>query len=86
VPQSHPFIERLIGTIRHECLDTMLFWTATDLHLKLNAFQDYYNTHRTHASLDGRPPTETPECKAASFESYRWKKHCRGLYQTPIAA
>src|SRR5215831_17442275 len=31
VPLSHPFVERLIGTIRRECLDQLLFWTAADL-------------------------------------------------------
>src|SRR5262249_18263127 len=82
VPQSHPFIERLIGTVRRECLDQMLFWTATDLEQKLNSFQEYYNKYRTHSALEGRPPIETPERKNASFESYRWKRHCRGLYQT----
>src|SRR5215472_3051835 len=41
VPWSHPFIERLIGTIRRECLDRLLFWTATDLELKLLSFRDY---------------------------------------------
>jgi putative transposase len=30
-PLSHPFVERLIGTIRRECLDRTLFWTADDL-------------------------------------------------------
>src|SRR2546425_7640170 len=35
VPLSHPFVERLIGTIRRECLDRTLFWTAADLELKL---------------------------------------------------
>jgi hypothetical protein len=30
-PRSHPFVERLIGTIRRECLDSTLFWTAADL-------------------------------------------------------
>jgi len=30
VPLSHPFVERLIGTIRRECLDRTLFWTAAD--------------------------------------------------------
>jgi putative transposase len=30
VPLSHPFIERLIGTIRRECLDQSLFWTTKD--------------------------------------------------------
>jgi hypothetical protein len=28
VPLSHPFVERLIGAIRRECLDRLLFWTA----------------------------------------------------------
>jgi hypothetical protein len=31
VPQSHSFVERLIGTIRRECLDHTLFWNAPDL-------------------------------------------------------
>jgi tetratricopeptide (TPR) repeat protein len=31
VPLSHPFVERLIGTIRRECLDRTLFWTAAVL-------------------------------------------------------
>jgi hypothetical protein len=39
VPLSHPFVERLIGTIGHECLDRTLFWTTADLELKLLDFQ-----------------------------------------------
>lgn len=31
VPLSHPFVERLIGTIRREFLDHVLFWSAADL-------------------------------------------------------
>jgi hypothetical protein len=31
VPLSHPFVERLIGTVRREYLDRILFWTTTDL-------------------------------------------------------
>ena len=61
VPLSHPFVERLIGTIRRECLDRVLFWTAADLEMKLLDFQRYYNGHRTHAGLEGR----TPEPRAA---------------------
>ena len=56
VPLSHPFVERLIGTIGRECLDRTLFWTAADLEMKLLDFQHYYNGHRTHAGLDGRTP------------------------------
>jgi hypothetical protein len=56
VPLSHPFAERLIGTIRRECLDRTLFWTAADLEGKLLDFQRYFNGYRTHAGLDGHAP------------------------------
>ena len=49
--RSHPFVERLIGTIRREYLDRNLFWTTADLETKLLDFQHYYNGHRTHAGL-----------------------------------
>jgi len=35
VAMSHPFVERLIGMLRRECLDRMLFWSAPDLKRKL---------------------------------------------------
>jgi transposase InsO family protein len=88
VPLSHPFVERLIGTIRRECLDRTLFWTAADLETKLHDFQRYYNGHRAHAGLDGRTPeaSTNPAGVRASVRSYRWQPHCHGLYQTPMAA
>src|SRR5207249_3577159 len=42
VPVSHPFVERLIGTLRREYLDRMFFWNALDLEQKLQAFCVYY--------------------------------------------
>ena len=87
-PLSHPFVERLIGTIRRECLDRTRFWTAADLESKLLDFQRYYNGHRTHAGLDGRTPEPCadPSSGRADVRSYRWQSHCRGLYQTRMAA
>ena len=85
VPLSHPFVERLIGTLRRECVDQMLFWSASDLEHKLVAFQDFYNSHRAHGSLDGWTPIPTRQ-DVAMLDHYRWEEHCRGLYQTPIAA
>ena len=35
------------------------------------AFQDYFNTHRSHAALKGQTPIETPESKSVDFKSYR---------------
>jgi transposase InsO family protein len=58
VPLSHPFTERLIGTIRREFLDHLMFWNARDLERKLEDFQHYYNHHGVHASLEGKPPAE----------------------------
>jgi hypothetical protein len=88
VPLSHPFVERLIGTMRREYLDRTLFWTSVDLEDKLLEFRNYYNMHRTHTSLEGRTPDQDTSVSRlpADLHSYRWQPHCRGLYQTPVAA
>src|SRR5215831_21184919 len=77
---------KINSALRRECLDRLLFWTAIDLETKLIAFKDYYNGHRSHSGLKGKTPIETFESKGASLRSYRWRQHCRGLYQTPMAA
>jgi len=89
VPVSHPFVERLIGTIRREFLDQMLFWNSLDLERKLGEFQYYYNQKRVHASLGGDTPAEVagePETQCAKINDFRWQTHCRGLVQLPLAA
>ena len=88
-PRSHPFIERLIGTIRREFLDHTLFWNTVDLERKLEIFKDYYNRSRTHASLDGNTPAEISGDRVtqpAPLHTYVWEKHCSGLFQLPVAA
>src|SRR5229473_4674703 len=83
VPLSHPFVERLIATIRREYLDHMLFWTSADLELD---FRTYFNHHRTHHSREGRTPHMPVSPPVANLRSFRWQPHYRGLYQTPVAA
>src|SRR5439155_7145635 len=56
VPVSHPFVERLIGTIRREILDHVLISNAIDLERKLEEFRNYYNDNRVHQSLSGSTP------------------------------
>ncbi len=89
LPISHPFVERLIGTIRREYLDFVPFWTARDLERKLLTFKEFYNDRRCHYALGG----DTPGAKAGKrrpkvldLHSYRWRSHCRGLYHLPVAA
>jgi transposase InsO family protein len=89
MPRSHPFVERLIGTLRREYLDQTLFWNRRDLERKLEDYQAYYNHHRCHSGLAGATPADRngiPAPPAAQFESYTWKPHCQGLFQTPTAA
>jgi transposase InsO family protein len=86
VPLSHPFVERLIGTIRREYLDHMLFWTTADLENKLLDFRIYFNNDRTHTSLQGQTPDTPVSRPAADLRSFRWQPHCRKLYHTPVAA
>jgi len=89
VPLSHPFVERLIGTVRREYLDHVPFWTTRDLRRKLRQFEEYYNRDRVHRGLGGAIPDPRPaksERKITRLDNYRWKSCCRGLYQLPIAA
>lgn len=89
VPVSHPFVERLIGTIRREYLDRVFFWNALDLARKLNEFSNYYNEHRVHRSLAGITPANRAGASSppyASLYQHAWRPHCRSLFQIPVAA
>ena len=89
VPVSHPFVERLIGTIWREFLDQVLFWTAGDLEGKLADFQAYYNAARRHAALEGHTPltfASRHTAVPADLNRVRWVSHCRDLVQLPAAA
>jgi putative transposase len=86
VPLSHPFVERVIGTVRRELLDHIPFWGARDLERKLRNFRDYYNHGRVHASLKGVTPICSTDRSVIALDDYRWRSHCRGLYQLPAAA
>ncbi len=48
-----------------------------------------YNDNRTHRSLNGATSAERagrPSPPRANFAEYPWRRHCRGLFQTPVAA
>jgi transposase InsO family protein len=88
-PLSHPFVERLIGTLRREYLDHLLFWNAVDLEKKLAEFRVYFNRYRVHSSLSGDTPAEFSKdalTTQAELDNFRPQGHCRGLYQLPVAA
>ncbi|MCC7508472.1 MAG: transposase, partial [Planctomycetes bacterium] len=49
-------MERVIGTIRRECLDHMIVFGEKHLREVLKEYVTYYNTSRTHLSLEGDCP------------------------------
>lgn len=88
-PVSHPFVERLIGTVRRELLDHVPFWGNKDLERKLTMYTTYYNQHRTHQGIGGQSPCLLQKESAipiANINQYAWESHCRGLFQLPVAA
>ena len=56
-PWQNPFAERLIGTIRRECLDHVIVLNERHLRRILTSYFDYYHRYRVHQSL-------TMECPA----------------------
>jgi transposase InsO family protein len=56
-PCQNGYVERLIGTVRRECLDRVLIFGESHLRHVLSAYAAYYNEVRTHLALDKDAPT-----------------------------
>ena len=56
-PWQNPYCERVIGSIRRECLDHMIVLNERHLHRILTDYFDYYHHSRPHLSLDRNSPT-----------------------------
>jgi putative transposase len=58
-PRANAICERVIGTIRRECLDRMLILGRRHLETVLAEYVEHYNAHRAHRSLNQRAPSAT---------------------------
>ncbi len=59
-PWQNPFVERLIGSIRRDCLDHMVIFNEGHLKRILKSYFEYYHEDRTHLGLDKDTPMERP--------------------------
>jgi putative transposase len=59
-PWQNPYVERLIGTLRRECLDHVIVFHETHLCRLLRDYLVYYHSARTHLSLDKDAPEPRP--------------------------
>ncbi|MCA9499516.1 MAG: integrase core domain-containing protein [Nitrospira sp.] len=60
-PWQNPYVERLIGSVRRECIDHLIIFDEHHLHRVLRNYLAYYHKCRTHLSLkkdapEGRVP------------------------------
>jgi len=52
-PWQNPYVERIVGTLRRECLNFVIVLNERHLRRILHSFLEYYHEHRTHLSLIG---------------------------------
>jgi putative transposase len=64
-PWQNPYVERIIGSIRRECLNHIIIINERHLRRQLKSYRTYYHEARTHLSLDKQSPVprsiEPPE-------------------------
>jgi transposase InsO family protein len=59
-PWQNCFAERLIGSIRRECVDHLVVFGEQHLRRVLRSYALYYNKARTHRSLNKDAPLSRP--------------------------
>ena len=59
-PWQRAYVERVIGTIRRECLDHVIIFGEAPLYQQIKLFAAYYHESRTHLSLT----KDSPESRA----------------------
>lgn len=61
-PWQNAYVERLIGSIRRECLDHVLVFAERHLRTILKSYAAYHNRVRTHLSLAKDAPLHRAHC------------------------
>jgi transposase InsO family protein len=69
-PWQNGFAERLIGSIRRECVDHFVILGEAHLRRILRAYARYYNDIRTHRSLDKDAPVSRPVQRTGIVSSH----------------
>ena len=69
-PWQNGIAERLIGSIRRECLDHVIVFTEAHLCRILKSYADYYNSLRTHRSLHKDAPISRLTHQAGMIRSH----------------
>jgi transposase InsO family protein len=71
-PWQNGHVERLIGSIRRECLDHLVVLGEGHLRYLLASYLTYYNGVRTHLALDKDAPLHRPAQTSGRIASVSW--------------
>ena len=80
-PWQNPYVERLIGSMRRECVDHVIVLNERSLHRILRSYIDYYHLWRTHLSLGKDAPVSRRVEPAAPGEVMAMP-HVGGLHHS----
>jgi hypothetical protein len=97
-PWQNAYVERIIGSVRRECLDHVIIFGERHLRGVLSSYFQYYHKTRTHLALDKDCPESRPihplsAGKIIAFlqvgglhHRYEPRAACRGRKSTPVPA
>ena len=84
-PWQNPYAERVIGSIRRECLDHTVILGERHLRRVLRDYGRYYNNARTHLSLEKDAPAKRP-VHPRNLGPIVTRDHCGGLHHEYLRA
>ena len=70
-PRMNSIMERWIGSCRRELLDRTLIWNQRHLMAVLREYEDFYNTHRPHRTLNQAAPLRSLPDGVTDLDHFR---------------
>ena len=76
-PRMNSVMERWIGSCRRELLDRTLIWNQRHLMIVLREYEDFYNTHRPHRTLNQAAPLRPLPDGVTDLDQFRVQRRDR---------
>src|SRR5262252_7593602 len=81
-PWQNPYVERLIGSIRRDCLDHFIIFNARHLKRTLSSYFTYCHGSRTHLGLDKQCPHVRQVSNVGTI--FADSEGCRSAFRTDV--